>query len=352
MDPFFNVEWSQSLHPLEELLAQWEKGLWTKHEFTRLWWMPYMKRALWWRADKTDKPHRPPVANWWSGSVGFHGHQVLMYVAQWVPSLLPAMESFLVKVQFGSKDRVESTAVQDGHTGLMTDALYSQLVNEWAIPLHRGPEAIRRLSAWLNGDDISSRIPFSSKGVNVHGPIEVRVTDSSTTSPRPYLDMTVDDGPTLFFNATLFRPYHCEPPCRKRYYEAFEYLMKELGGRPHWAKNFSTVTRDDFQNMYPKLNEWLRVRNDVDPDGMFVGDWHRRNLLSAKTENPTLSLEERKIKTTLSNDGGQIWSGVMPAKGLTPHTSEESFEMMHGVESEKSSPLHHPRTRSDDEKAE
>lgn len=351
MDPFFNVEWSQSLHPLEDLLAQWEKGLWTEYEFTRLWWMPYTKRAVKWRANKTDKSHHPPLANWWIGSVGFHGHQFLHYVAQWVPSLLPAIESLLVNVQYGFKDGAGTTAVENGHTGLLTDAMYSQFVNEWAIPLHKGPEAISRLSAWLNGDDVGSRIPFSSKGVYVHGPIEVRVTDSSNTSPRPYLDFTISNGPTLFFNATLYRPYRCDPPCRKQYYEAFEYLMKELGGRPHWAKSFCTVTSEDFQNMYPTLTDWRQVRNEVDPDGMFVGDWHRRYLLPTDIEEPPLQLEERKLRTEGSYEGGQVWFGANPTKGWTPHTSEESFEMMHGVEAEKSSIL--PRTSAySDEKAE
>ena len=128
--------------------------------------------------------------------------------------------------------------------------------------------------------------------------------------------------------------------------------MKELGGRTHWAKNFSNVTRDDFQNMYPKLNDWIAVRNEVDPDGMFVGDWHRRNILTVEAKDSMLPLEERKVKTTSSNDGEQTWSGVMRAKGLSPHTSEESFEMMHGVEAERSSPLNRQGTKSDDEKAE
>ena len=337
MDSYFNIEWSQSLHPLQTLLAQWEHGLWTTHEFTRIWWMPYMKRAILWRARKTDKGHHPPVATWWSGSIGFHTYHILLYIAQWVPRLLPALEKLVINVQYGFKDGAGAFAVENGHTGLLMNCLYSQFVNEWALPLEKGPEAISRLSAWLHGDEVGSRIPVDPTGVYVHAPIEVRVSDTSATEPRPYLDNTAPDGPTLYLNATLYRPYNCDPPCRKRYYEAFEFLMKELGGRPHWAKNFGTVTKEEFHNMYPALEDWLRVRKEVDPEGLFTGDWHRRYLLQSESRKSGLAFEERISTLEPASAGGLFWTGVKSPKCLSPQTSEDSFEMMHRSEAEKSS---------------
>lgn len=332
--PAFNVEWRQSLHPLEDIITDWDRDLWTQTEFSRVWWLPYMKRCIKWRAEKTTKPHQAPDTHWWGGRIGFHTYHILLYCAQWVPSILPYLEKFVTNVQYGFKDGRGNVAVEEGRTGLLMNCLYSQFVNEWAIPLSRGPEAIHRLSAWLNGDEKSANIPFSAKNLYVHAPIEVRVCDTSSTTPRPFLDNTNPDGPTLYLNATLYRPYNRDPPCRERYYEAFEYLMKELGGRPHWAKNFSTVTREDLRNMYPELSEYLRIRNEVDPEGMFVGDWHRRLLLD---EDVTLQLEERKVKTKKAWGGGVEWFGeVGGGRQMSPHGSEESFEMMHGVEAEKS----------------
>ena len=334
--PAFNIEWSQSLHPMEEILAQWDKDLWTEKEFTRVWWLPYSKRAIKWRADKTDRPLKPPVPNWWGGAIGFHTYHILLYVAQWIPSIIPKIESFVVNVQYGFKEGVGNTAIQESRTGLLMNCLYSQFVNEWAIPLHKGPEAITRLSQWLNGEEEASGIPGSSKGLYVHCPIEVRVSDTSTTTPRPYLDSTVSDGASLQLNATLYRPYYCDPPCRERYYRAFEWLMKEMGGRPHWAKNFTTVTKDEIYSMYPDMKSWIRVRNEVDPQGVFIGDWHRRLLLPDGSEKDVFPNEERRIDIETSKVGGVNWTGDLPGKNLSPQTSEESFEMMHGVEAEKS----------------
>lgn len=333
--PAFNIEWAQSLHPLDEIISDWEKDLWTKKEFTRVWWMPYMKKCIRWSADKTNKPTHPAVANWWAGKIGYHTYHILLYCAQWIPSLLPLLEKFVINVQYGFKDGAGSVAIQEGRTGLLMNCLYSQFVNEWAIPLRKGPEAITRLSSWLNGDEAASGIPFSSEGVYVHSPIEVRVSDTSTTVPRPYLDNTMPNGPTLYLNATLYRPYDCDPPCRARYYEAFEWLMKKMGGRPHWAKNFAHVTRADMCRMYPEMDNWMRVRNEVDPGGMFVGDWHRRLLIPQEPGLSSLPLEERMTDARPAKSGGVDWHGYLAADGFSRQTSEESFEMMQGVEGEE-----------------
>lgn len=282
--PAFRIAWEQSLHPLSSVLDRWSKDLWTSHEFVRAWWLPYMDRAIIWHADKTDLPLSPPPKNFYGGWLGFHVYHNLLALSNWIPRILPWVEWFVFGMQYGFKPgAIVTKAVEHGRDGLLMDCLYSQFVNEWALPLEKGPEAITRLSAWIHGDEETAQIPFSSKGVWVHCPVEVRVSDTTvSSSPRPYLDPTNRDGPTLYLNATLYRPYLRDPPCRERYYAAFEWLMRDLGGRPHWAKNFTTMSSaQDLRDMYgDDMEQWLKVRHEVDPDGLFVGEWHRRNLLA------------------------------------------------------------------------
>jgi D-arabinono-1,4-lactone oxidase len=281
--PAFRIAWRQGLYPLSTVLDRWSKDLWTSHEFVRAWWLPYMDRAIVWRADKTDLPLQPPPRNFYGGKLGFHVYHNLLALCNWFPRALPWVEWFVFGMQYGFKPgSVVTEAIEDGREGLLMNCLYSQFVNEWALPLEKGPEAITRLSAWIHGDQESSRIPFSPKGVWVHCPIEVRVSDSTlSSSPHPFLDPTCRDGPTLYLNATLYRPYLRDPPCRERYYEAFEWLMRDMGGRPHWAKNFTdTTSPQELRDMYGEdMDKWLQVRHTTDPDGMFIGEWHRRNLL-------------------------------------------------------------------------
>ncbi|KAL8715521.1 MAG: hypothetical protein Q9220_000857 [cf. Caloplaca sp. 1 TL-2023] len=336
--PAYKLKWSQNLYALDDVISDWEEGLWTQTEFTRIWWLPYKRSAVVWRAEKTDQDTRPPASNWWTGALGFHTYHILLYVSTWMPRILPALERFMLSVQYGfSSDGKGATGVQEGQAGLLMNCLYSQFVNEWALPLAKGPEALTRLSAWLHGDQETSRIPYDLDGIYVHAPIEVRVTDTSTNpGPRPYLDNTIPDGPTLYLNATLYRPYNTDPPCRERYYQAFEWLMKELGARPHWAKNFSTVTKHELHTMYPQMDDWLRVRHEVDPDGMFVGAWHRRNILPDGIAGTRLRFEETMVSIEAAKAGGLKWFGQLPATSSSPQSSEESFDIIREAEAEKS----------------
>ena len=277
----FKVAWQQQKRPLSSVLADWSKGLWTSHEFVRVWWLPYERSAIVWHADKSDLPVREPPTSFIGQALGYHVYHNLLALSNYFPRILPWVEWLVFGLQYGFKTVSDVTeAVQPAREGLLLNCLYSQFVNEWALPLEKGPEAIIRLSAWLHGDVETARIPFPVEGVWVHCPVEVRVSNSTLNkSPRPFLDPTCHDGPTLYLNATLYRPYFRDPPCRARYYEAFEWLMRELGAKPHWAKNFTTTGNHELHALYGNdMDEWLKVRKDVDADGMFLGEWHYRNL--------------------------------------------------------------------------
>lgn len=327
LDDHTNIEWTQTLKPLDWVLSKWEQDLWTKKEFTRVWWLPYMKRAVVWSAEKTDKPERAAVSGWYGGSVGFHTYHILLWISNKIPSVLPAIEWFVFGMQYGFSDDVVTSAIEKQRHGLLMNCLYSQFVNEWALPLEKGPQTITRLSKWLNREE-GHNIPFDNKGLYVHAPIEVRVTDSSSMDVRPYLDNTNRNGPTLYLNATLYRPFLQDPPCHERYYEAFEWLMKDVGAKPHWAKNFATVTQKDIQTMFgDDLTSYLRVRNQTDPDGVFVGAWHRRYILPA--DQPALPCEEQELTRTRAVNGGKNWFGNLNS---VPLSDDEKTALLSSTE--------------------
>ncbi|KIX92890.1 uncharacterized protein Z520_11366 [Fonsecaea multimorphosa CBS 102226] len=337
--PDFKISWSQSLHTLTSVLDSWNTDLWKKDEFTRVWWLPYLKRAVIWRGSRTDSPARPPNTTFYGGLFGYYVYHNLLWLSNTFPRILPWIEWFVFGMQYGFKPgSFIMSAVQPAREGLLMDCLYSQFVNEWALPLDKGPEAITRLSAWINHDEAAARIPVSSKGIWVHCPVEVRVTHTGQVTPnrsgvRPYLDPTVPDGPTLYLNATLYRPYGRDPPCHARYYEAFEYLMRELGGKPHWAKNFSDNTSAEYiSEVYGgDVREFMKIRDESDPEGMFLGEWHQRNL-PLKTGGAMLREEEvRRTKKGLGwgFGDGVLWEGRQIASSssaaVTPKGDHETI---------------------------
>jgi len=338
--PAFTLRWKQIVDTDIKMFNSWNKELWTQTEFVRVWWFPYTRRAVVWSAEKTDETPRPPPKSYYDAWLGYHVYHNLLGVAQYFPRILPWVEWFVFGMQYGFKAGSSTSAIQPSREALLMNCLYSQFVNEWAIPLHKGPEALRRLSSWLNHlpptdpDYVPHGIPYSAEGLYVHAPVEVRVTDTSnSTTPRPYLDPTFTDEPTLYLNATLYRPYNSDPPCRFRYYQGFEYLMKELGGRPHWAKNFE-VGAEEIKDMYgERLVEWKKIRDGADPEGMFVGPWHRANVLG---EGRKYVLEEREVGREQRREGGVLVKGVVGGeereKGLSRHSSEESFDEMRASE--------------------
>ncbi|KAJ5131305.1 L-gulonolactone/D-arabinono-1-4-lactone oxidase [Penicillium bovifimosum] len=360
--PSFKIAWRQERYSLDRVLDEWSTGLWTTHEFVRVWWLPYAKGAVVWRANKTDLPLRPPPQNFYGDSLGYHIYHNLLALSTYVPRILPWVEWFVFGMQYGFRAGSTVTeAVEPGRTGLLMNCLYSQFVNEWALPLEKGPEAIGRLSAWLHGDMETAQIPFSSKGLYVHCPVEVRVSDTSlNTKPRPFLDPTCSDGPTLYLNATLYRPYLRDPPCKDRYYEAFEWLMRQMGAKPHWAKNFRTLGSSELGRVYGEdMDSWMKVRGEVDADGMFAGEWHLRNLpleIGQASDAPggeglpLLEREHERRRVDMSGVGDGVewvgdrrWQGQSPAaleKTMIPlpeepvpsepdtPTSEESFDLL------------------------
>ena len=64
-----------------------------------------------------------------------------------------------------------------------------------------------------------------------------------------------------------------------RYYEEdykplfaeIEPILQKHGGRPHWGK-LHTLTAPDFAKLYPHWNDFLDVRQQMDPDGVFLND--------------------------------------------------------------------------------
>lgn len=53
----------------------------------------------------------------------------------------------------------------------------------------------------------------------------------------------------------------------------------EFGGRLYTAKD-SRTTAETFHKMYPRIDEWIKVRRNVDPTGVFMSDMARRLELS------------------------------------------------------------------------
>lgn len=72
------------------------------------------------------------------------------------------------------------------------------------------------------------------------------------------------------------RPYGFEVPY-KELFTGFEDIVIRHGGRPHWAKAHN-MRPDDLRALYPRFDDFVRVLDEVDPQGMFRNEYVQRHI--------------------------------------------------------------------------
>ena len=118
---------------------------------------------------------------------------------------------------------------------------------EYAIPVEKTVDALKAMREVLEEGDLSLTLP-----------VEVRFVAKDDILLSPCLGCNVCYiGASTLLNST-------------EVFERFEPIMKSLGGKPHWGKNF-TITQREVQDMYPASYETFRtVRDQFDPKRVFA----------------------------------------------------------------------------------
>jgi L-gulonolactone oxidase len=63
----------------------------------------------------------------------------------------------------------------------------------------------------------------------------------------------------------------------EQYFREFEAVGSALGGRPHWGK-MHYRTAETLRPVYPRFDDFLAVRDKVDPNRVFANDYTRQIL--------------------------------------------------------------------------
>lgn len=177
-------------------------------------------------------------------------------------------------------------------SAMMTmDCLFKQYTSEWAIPANKAVAALQAIPVMIQEHNLQG----------VHFPVEFRFVAASNQKDRtdakaPPL-ITLDpcrkggidasggegDGIACFVGAVMFRPLGQDAPETHTFLNAFNQLMRELGGRPHWAKYYH-LSGADLATLYPPRpatgaqgwRQFDQYRGQSDPAGLFVNDWFEK----------------------------------------------------------------------------
>jgi len=68
--------------------------------------------------------------------------------------------------------------------------------------------------------------------------------------------------------------YHKKP--YRETFKACQEVFRDYDGRPHWGK-MHFLSADELRGMYPEWDAFLDVRENLDPDGVFLND-HLRGV--------------------------------------------------------------------------
>lgn len=72
------------------------------------------------------------------------------------------------------------------------------------------------------------------------------------------------------------RPYGFLVPYRTLFHK-FENILLKHQGRPHWAKAHG-LKPADLRKSYPKFDEFVKVLEDVDGEGVFRNEYVKRHV--------------------------------------------------------------------------
>ncbi|KAL1916281.1 uncharacterized protein VTP21DRAFT_5898 [Calcarisporiella thermophila] len=260
-EPAFRLEVQETPEKLDHVLDNLDSIV-QSDEHVRFWWFCHTNNVVLWRANRTDKPKTNKLTSWYkSRFLGFHLYQFLLYVSRFRPSLIP----FISQQHFSMQFTQPANVIDDSYKAFNFDCLFPQYVNEWAIPYEKTAQALRQLRNAIN-----------ENGYMVHFPVEVRFV-------REEHDVWLSPAygrPTCYIGIIMYRPYGTPVPYKK-YWKIFEEIMYSLGGRPHWAKAHKQ-TPEQLSASYPKFQEFCKVRNRLDPKGMFLNDYLERHLIGDK----------------------------------------------------------------------
>lgn len=127
---------------------------------------------------------------------------------------------------------------------------------EYALPLDAVPTALRELRAMID-----------RKGYRISFPVEVRAAAADK------LLLSTAHGRESGYIAV--HRYWRDPD--HEYFREAEAILKAHDGRPHWGK-MHTRDADSLRATYPKFDEFVAVRNRLDPDRVFANSYLDRVL--------------------------------------------------------------------------
>jgi FAD-linked oxidoreductase len=255
VEPLFVVEAHEQPMPWAEALASYDDMVEAAHHVD-MYWFPHTDRMLVKQNVRTDLApgeQEPPsrLAAWWEDEVVSNSvFGALCRVGSRAPGLIPRI------------NRVAGRALSErqysdlAHRVFVSPRRVRFREMEYAVPREVGLDVLSECRRVIEASDW--RIAF---------PVEIR------TARADDVPMSTSYGRDSFYLA-----FHVPQDTDHRaYFGGLEPILREAGGRPHWGK-VHTRTAEDLAPAYDRFDDFLAMRERLDPDRVFTNAYLRRVL--------------------------------------------------------------------------
>jgi FAD-linked oxidoreductase len=258
--PSFTLLADERPMPVDEVLEQFDE-LAAANDHFEFYWFPYGRKALVKRnnrlagRDQAPGSRVPPALPAWRRFWEFEvmenfGFGTLCRLGRASPRLIPTLNRL-------------SSAALSGRT--YTDASYRVFVTPRRVRFTESEYAVPRESLGHVIAELRRAVPRLTDPVMF--PVEVRVAAAD--------DVWLSTGYGRESAYVAIHQYTGLP--YQAYFDRFESIVAEVAGRPHWGKLHS-LDAGRLHSLYPRFDEFRRVRAEVDPEDRFGNAYLARVL--------------------------------------------------------------------------
>ena len=255
VEPLFVLEANETPMGWDEYVAGFDQHI-ADHHHVDTYWFPHTDRMLVKTNDRLDAgiDDVEPLSrwrSWWDDE--FLSNTLfgaLNHVTNRVPAIIPRFN------QVSSRLLSARTYSDIAHKVFVSPRTVVFREMEYAVPLEAGLTALAEARAALDASDI--KITF---------PVEIRVT------PADGIPMSTSGD-----RRSMYLAFHTHRDAdHLEYFALLEPILRAHDGRPHWGK-VHTRTAADLAPTYPRFDEFLALRDRLDPDRVFANPYLRRVL--------------------------------------------------------------------------
>ncbi|KAG6856844.1 hypothetical protein H0H87_012902 [Tephrocybe sp. NHM501043] len=273
VEPAFRLKETQESIPFDDFMRRYDK-LVHSAQHVRFWWYPASDTVRCSYSDRS-KEARNPASSWWRHTfLGFHVTQLLLFIARYFLFLNTWISRYACWL-----NEAPTVGVDDGHIIFNVDCRYPQHTTEWAVPYEKSQSCLRELWAWLEEES------QDRNGIRPHVPIEIRFSSADDIWLSPS-----NGQRTCWIGVVQYKPYGFNVPYR-RYFNGYENIVARHHGRPHWAKAHQ-LQPDALRALYPRFDDFRKVIEDVDPNGLFRNEYLQRHIMGLPVSGRIFKLRQ------------------------------------------------------------